>query len=90
MTVILRGLNNFTYRGMSLPTGALSDVNNDTTTHGQLSFQQRASLAESTITRYNNNNSNDIHVYKSRDMNVETKLHSDTGLQYPYGASVDF
>lgn len=89
-TVMLRGLNNSTHRERSLHTGTLLDTNDDTATHGQSYFQHRASLAESTIACYNNINNNGNLVYKSRDTNIEARLHPEIGLQHPYDSTVNF
>ena len=87
---MLRGLNNSTTRGQSLHTSTLSDTNDDVTRHGQSYFQQRASLAETTIARYNNNDTNVNPNYKNKETKIETRLHPETGMQHPFDSSAIF
>ena len=80
MTVMLRVLDNSTTRRQSLHTGTVSDTHDAATYHGQSYFQQRASLAETTIARYNNNDTNVNPNYKNKETKIETRLHPETGL----------
>lgn len=82
MNVMRRNLNFPTSHGRSLHTATLLDVNDNTTLHGQSYCQQIPSLAENTLSFYNNNTSNGKykHYFKNQDTRIETRLHLDTGL----------
>lgn len=80
--MILPNLNNITHCGESLHTGILPDTNDEIVFHRQSYFLPGPPLVESTISRNS--------AFKSRETQIETKLHPDTGLQYPYNIAVKF
>ena len=89
MATMFRSMNPNTQRGTTMQ---YSDDNahgyHNDHARGVAYFQNSASLAETTLARYNEpTNSNPTTRFNA---DVETRLHPETGLQHPYNKSDDF
>ena len=62
----------------------IGNQNNDS--YGQHYSKQGASLAESTLSRYNSGDNN----FRNYNKNIETRLRPGTGLQHPYDSGKEF
>ena len=91
MAVLPRSMIPLHQRGMGLVNMIKGDNNQNNNRenpdHGQSYFQQGPSLAETTMSRYNEN-SNDDETKKLND--VKTRKHLATGQQHPYDKSRKF
>ena len=91
MDVLLCSMNPLHQRSMGLANIIEGDNNQnrnrENADHGQSYFQQGPSLAETTLSWYNENNNGD-ETKKSNE--VETRKHPVTGQQYPYDKTRNF